>query len=262
MHPDSAPGPPRRAWLDVLARAGADALALVLPVDCAGCGEPDRAVCRACRDALAPAVARRELGGARGLPVHAGVPYRGVARRAILACKDGGRTDAVGALAPALAAAIAAALDEVGAAAGRGAAPLVLCPVPSSRAAVRRRGVAPVELLLRAAVRRPREPPPARPPVARLLRAGPGRRAAQKTLGAAERAASVAGSLAVPARLAARLDGRRVVLVDDVVTTGATLLEAARALRAAGADPVAAAALASTPKDARGASAELTESAW
>jgi ComF family protein len=46
------------------------------------------------------------------------------------------------------------------------------------------------------------------------------------------------------ARRGVRLDGRRVLLVDDVMTTGATASEAARALRTAGAAQVAVAVLA------------------
>ena len=62
------------------------------------------------------------------------------------------------------------------------------------------------------------------------------------------RAANLAGSLSVPGRLVALVAGRPVVIVDDVVTTGATLTEAARALRAAGAEVVAAASVAATSR--------------
>lgn len=57
-------------------------------------------------------------------------------------------------------------------------------------------------------------------------------------LGAAERAAVLAGTIAVAPRHRARLAGQRVVLIDDVLTSGATANECARVLLADGAAAV------------------------
>jgi predicted amidophosphoribosyltransferase len=70
----------------------------------------------------------------------------------------------------------------------------------------------------------------------------------QRSLDLMARRANVAGSL-----VARGVRGRRVIVIDDVVTTGATLAEAARALRAEGAEVVGAATVAATPKQRPGA---------
>ena len=73
-------------------------------------------------------------------------------------------------------------------------------------------------------------------PILRRIFAAP----AQSTLPAIERAANLDGAFAVRGSVA----GRAVVLVDDVVTTGATMAAAAEALRDAGARHIVGVALA------------------
>jgi ComF family protein len=200
-----------------------DALALVLPVECAGCGAPDRSLCDSCLGAFAAPVQRRRLADAT--PVFCALDYAGPVRLAIIALKENGRTDVARALAVPLARAMAEAVPHPPG--------IETLPVPTSRTAFRRRGYDPLALLLRRAGART---------AAELAHT---RRAAQqKRLAVDERASNRAGSL----RSKRRLDGRRFLLVDDILTTGSTLAEAARAVRAEGGEIVAAATLAYTQK--------------
>lgn len=211
--------------LSWLTDPGAEALALLFPVSCAGCGDPGVALCAACRSALTPAVVRRVLPS--GLTVWSGARFEGPVASALRAMKRDGRTGLARALGPALGAALASAARD-----GPGGSGLVVVPVPTSRAAIRRRGFRVVELLARRAGVAP----------ARLLVIDR-RTADQRGLGRAERRSNVAGSMR-----ARRVDGLSVVVIDDVVTTGATLEEASRALSAAGARVIAAATVAATPR--------------
>ena len=68
----------------------------------------------------------------------------------------------------------------------------------------------------------------------------------QTALGRRERQANVRGAFGVEPLRQAQLRGPRVLLVDDVMTSGASLFEAARALRGAGASGVAALVFART----------------
>ncbi|GGN52889.1 hypothetical protein GCM10011579_010330 [Streptomyces albiflavescens] len=118
------------------------------------------------------------------------------------------------------------------AAAGVVPGPLLLVPVPSSRRAVRARGHDPARRIALAAAGELRRTGMS----ARVLSVLVQRRAVadQSGLNSRQRLDNLAGALevaAVGARLLA--DGGRVVLVDDLMTTGASLTEAARAVRAA-----------------------------
>jgi predicted amidophosphoribosyltransferase len=216
----------------VVRAALADALALVLPVACAGCAEPDVALCEECRLELRPRIIR----SVRGLEVCSALPYAGVPARVVRALKEEGRRGLARELAPALRAAADAAVARVGDAASTGSG-TVLVAVPTSAAAYRRRGYRVVELVARRAGLR----------TARLLRTSRAT-ADQRGLGREARRGNVAHSMR-----AGDVDGLRIVLIDDVVTTGATLDEAARALRAGGAEVLGAATIATTARrDGRG----------
>ena len=76
--------------------------------------------------------------------------------------------------------------------------------------------------------------------------------ASQGTLDRKERRKNVRGAFRVPAKQAGQLEGKRVLLVDDVLTTGATASECAKALKKAGAAEVGVVAFARVGLPVRG----------
>lgn len=257
---------------DRTAEAAAEVLALAIPVDCVCCGAEDSALCGACSRKLrlltlrpfraeAQAPALIDMDGSVLLPVVAAGAYRAELAQCLLSFKSHGQARLGAELARGLARALHASSGP-----GQG---LVLVPVPTSAAAYRRRGFSPVHILLRRLVRGDEIPgftvadalrksvPPARNtkppalPVWGRLRDGPtgagSLSGGQKGLGRGERARRVRGSMrARSGPWPARVEGRACIIVDDVLTTGATLAEAARALRAAGAIVSGAVVLAAT----------------
>ncbi|MCZ2402778.1 ComF family protein [Paenarthrobacter sp. Z7-10] len=246
----SARGVPARCGPGLYLRAARvwhDFSLLILPVDCVICGAEDVALCRSCAGSLRKGVkapfraeeaapALMDVDGTVLLPAVAAGAYRDELAQVLLAFKNHGRTDLAAALSAALAAALQAAVGNQ----PRSSDPIQLVPVPTSGTSFRRRGYDPVRALLAAVQRRRALPPNTEPSCPLRLRyRAPWRRLSQKGLGRTARRANVRNSMYVAAgfRDSRRrsVAGRRVLIIDDVLTTGATVAEAARALRHAGA---------------------------
>jgi predicted amidophosphoribosyltransferase len=211
---------------------------LLLGSRCHGCDRPAWTLCAGCRADLGERVPvpTRPDPCPPGFPATwTGGPYDRLAQRLVSAHKERSALGLSAVLGEVLALAVLGLLDET---AGRGV-PVRLVPVPSARRAVRGRGFDAGLALARATA--------ARLPGARadaLLE--PARRVAdQSGLGAAERHANLAGAYRRRPR-AGRRGGAPVVVVDDVVTSGASLTEAVRALEAGGAAVLGAATFAAT----------------
>ncbi|MCC5672139.1 ComF family protein [Kocuria rhizophila] len=222
------------AWDRRAARASGwcgDALELLVPVSCAVCGVPGASLCRECRVVLRRGTARPGRVPtpapllASGVRVYTAGEYEHELAACLLAFKNGGRTDLTGVLATVLSGALSAAARDL---ARPGGAHLWWVPVPTSGRARRRRWFDPVATVLDAAAL------PSGTGVRHALRhraarfGAPG--GAQKTRGRDQRARAIRGVMR-----AEDVAGRTCVVVDDVLTTGATAAEAVRCLTAAGA---------------------------
>lgn len=197
-------------------------LDLILPLECGGCGTPSTRWCDACDRELGVGVGQPHVVSPRidpGAPVFALGRYAGARRQAILALKEHGRGDLVEPLARALAVGVHRLLGW-----GLVETPLAIVPAPTRRSAARRRGGDPVARLARIAVAG--HPDIAVVPALRmrgLVRDSVG-------LGTAARERNVAGRVVVRGRP----PRAEVLVVDDIVTTGATARESVRVLHAYG----------------------------
>lgn len=231
--------------IQLVTDVGRGLLDLLLAPSCAGCGFRAGVVaglCASCQPLVTAAPTAWEIPmpeAADGvLPAYAAGLYEGELRAIVLAYKEHGRHG----LRPALGTGVllgclAAAAD------GRFSSSVCLVPVPSRPATVRARGHDAVRGIAQVAARELRRLGVAATvtPALRHIREV----SDQAGLSAAARAANLAGALAV--RRPAAVAGRTTIVVDDVITTGATGAEAARALTASGALVTAVVAAAATP---------------
>lgn len=244
-----APRPKARGFRakagELLRAAGRGALDVLYPRVCLGChaglsGTDRYYLCAACEEALPrfgpEACPKCGQGLGPGAPVRSRCadcrgrvlafdgaaafgPYRDALRELLLQLKFGGERVLADELGRLLARRLAA--DP------RAAGAEVIVPVPLHPKTERRRGYNQAALLAEAVGRRLGKPVELRV-LSKTRLTDP-----QALLDAPRRAKNIEGAFAV--RRAARVEGKPVLLVDDVMTTGATASEAAKALKAAGA---------------------------
>ena len=197
-------------------------LDLVLPLECGGCGAPSTRWCPACARQLAVKSDEPHLITPRvdpGVPVFSLGRYAGARREAIVAVKEHGRADLITPLAAALQAGLERLLTW-----GVVGTPLTSCP----------------------------RPPAARLPAAAAATRSPGWRGLPRTVCPGSTSSSrcdcgawsatlsacpapTASATSPAASRSAGLSPQAVLVVDDIVTTGATASESVRVLQIAGA---------------------------
>ncbi|HVR29039.1 MAG TPA: phosphoribosyltransferase family protein [Thermoanaerobaculia bacterium] len=253
LPPHVAGGERRRRPAERLLDAAAH---FVLPAWCAGCGErlpwrpsalglcvrcrealprPPACRCAGCGSAAAPGPGQWLCTGCSRSPpacdgLHAAWSYRPPIDEVVRRLKYGRLEFLAEDLAAGIAAAVAAAGEEHD----------LVTPVPLHWRRRLERGYDQAALLGVVVARRLALP--YRPVLVRRRATPP-----QAARTAALRRTNVAGAFRCRARRRAAVEGARVLLVDDVATTGATLESASRALKAAGAARVTAAVAALTP---------------
>ena len=198
-------------------------LDLVLPLECGGCGAPSTKWCDTCAATLKVHSDEPHLVTPRidpGVPVFALGRYAGSRRQAIVAVKEHGRRDLVAPLARALALGIHQ-LESWGIL----ATPFTIVPAPTRALAARRRGGDPVTRIAQRATNGH--------PGITVTQALKTKAMVRDSVGltSADRERNLAGRIKLTKEIAGD-----VLLVDDIVTTGATAREAVRALRRTGAN--------------------------
>lgn len=198
-------------------------LDLILPLECGGCGAPSTRWCDVCVNTLKVHTDEPHLVTPRidpGVPVFALGPYAGSRRQAIVAFKEHGRRDLAAPLARALALGIHQLLSW-----GILDPPFTIVPAPTRALAARRRGGDPVTRMARQATR---DHPGIQ--VAQVLKT---RAMVRDSVGltSADRERNLTGRI----KITRPVDGD-VLLVDDIITTGATARESVRTLHKFGAN--------------------------
>lgn len=206
-------------------------LDIIFPRRCFNCQATGRYFCPECGAALARA-------GSNELGHLAAFDYDQPAiKQAIWKLKYSGITSLADELGALLAEHLLEELTELAAYAGRER--VLVVPVPLSKARRRQRGYNQSALLAKAVTQRLSDYLEYRTDLIVKIKDTPAQVA---MLNRAARLVNLRGAFAVPNP--AIIKNRAVLIIDDVITTGATLSEMAKTLKTAGADPILTAALA------------------
>lgn len=191
-----------------------DLLDLLLPTKCVLCSALGSPICSNCRPKIITKSRVVTRGHLQGVAVS---EYGAVEHDLLKSFKEKGQTGVLSVLAAALATPLSQAAENVGDA--------LLVPMPSSRANYLKRGYEPAKLMARKANALAGYP-------CRVVSALSFQRVVedQAGLNARARHSNLAGSMSANRAV----NGRHVILFDDIVTTGATILEGARAVSKSG----------------------------
>jgi predicted amidophosphoribosyltransferase len=187
---------------------------LIFPVRCLGCGALGLEICSQCRKFWQPRIYRSHSRQKPFFPIYSSIPYSPIAGKVLLAAKEHGLHRADELMVSALSHSLSLCLQEQGIG--------FLVPIPSRKSVARLRGRQFISDLTQEIGS------DARLSTSEILTHT---RAVkdQSKLDAKERVENLEGALT-----SLRYRSGKAIIVDDLVTTGVTLQEAARALRAAG----------------------------
>lgn len=214
---------------------GAGLLDLLLPRECGGCGRTGTLWCRECAELMRDHPVQLSPRVDPGVPVWALGHYDGPRRRSVIEMKERGRRDLATPLGIAVAGALAT-LERWGELGTGIRDPIVLVPAPTRARAARSRGGDPVRRVAES-VREKRETGSA---VARPIRVCPILRMTRGVrdsvgLSAADRVTNVNGRVSLDTTaISSMAQDCGIVVLDDVLTTGATAAESVRALSLSG----------------------------
>jgi predicted amidophosphoribosyltransferase len=197
---------------------------IIFPSRCIGCSTLGISICSECRQQWHPHFYQREiLCSSEEFPVFSSIQYSPIASRVLLSAKESQLRAADQLLIAGMAHALNLFVNRYGSA--------TLVPIPSRKSATRKRGRNFLQEITLEVAKKTGLPYQSLLSHNRKVRD-------QSNLNLLDRSRNVSGSFSVSRDISANISlgniGPKIIVIDDLITTGATLGEAFRALRTAG----------------------------